>query len=148
MLIVERMLPLAQERLMTIRDDGLLLDAAGLLKEPRVNLIIVCEGSGKMAGVITKTDVVRRISYCAGSACTTAAAQVMTKDVTFCRPKEWLHDVWAVIKQHGLKNMPIIDDESKPLGILNARDAVQALLEDVQYEEEILRDYVSSVGYR
>lgn len=147
MLIVERILPVAQRRLATIRNDALLLDAAGLLKEPQFNLVVVCDELGKMAGVITKTDVVRRISHCAGSACTTAVAQVMTSDVTFCRPKDWLHEVWAVIKQRGLKNLPVIDENSKPVGILNARDAVQALLEEVQYEEELLRDYVSCVGY-
>lgn len=51
-------------------------------------------------------------------------------------------------EQHGLKNIPVLDHGSKPVGVLNARDVVQALLEDVQYEERLLRDYVSCVGYR
>jgi CBS domain-containing protein len=47
-----------------------------------------------------------------------------------------------------LKNVPVVDADSKPLGVLNARDVLQSLLEDVEYEEQLLRDYVMCVGYR
>lgn len=148
MLKVERILPAAQERLVTNKIDALLIDAARLLNSPQLNLVVVCDENGKMAGVITKTDVVGRISHCTGCSCTMAASHVMTKEVTFYRPDDWLHDVWSVIKQRGLKNIPVVDQDSKPVGVLNARDALQALLEEVQYEEQLLHDYVMCVGYR
>ena len=148
MLKVEGILTAAQERLVTIKVDALLMDAARLLNGPQRNLVVVCDEAGKMAGVITKTDIVACISLCAGRSCTMAASQVMTQDVTFCRPEDWLDAVWSTIKQHGLKNIPVVDRDSKPIGVLNARDALQALLEDVQYEEKLLRDYVMCVGYR
>lgn len=148
MLKVERILPAARERLVTIKTDALLIDAARLLNGPQVNLVVVCDEAGKVAGVITKTDVVGRISHCTGCSCTMAASHVMTEEVTFCRPNDWLHDVWSVIKQRGLKNIPVIDQDSVPVGVLNARDVVRMLLEDVQYEESLLRDYVMGIGYR
>lgn len=148
MLKVERILPAARERLVTIKTDALLIDAARLLSGPQVNLVVVCDEAGKVAGVITKTDVVGRISRCTGCSCTMAASHVMTQEVTFCRSYDWLHDVWSVIKQRGLKNIPVIDQDSVPVGVLNARDVVRMLLEDVQYEESLLRDYVMGIGYR
>ena len=148
MLVVERILPAARDRLATIPDSALLMDAARLLQGPSSNVVVVCDDSGRMEGVITRTDIVRRISLCAGASCTMPASTVMTQDVTFCRPGDRLHDVWSVIKQSGLKNVPVVDQDMKPVGVLNARDAVQALLEDVQQEEELLRDYVMCVGYR
>src|SRR3546814_18534725 len=57
---VERILPAARERLVTIKTDALLIDAARLLNGPQVNLVVVCDESGKMAGVITKADIVSR----------------------------------------------------------------------------------------
>lgn len=143
MLKVERTLPAAQERLVTIKTDALLVDAARLLNGSQLNLVVVCDDTGKMAGVITKTNIVGRISHCTEFSCSTAAANVLTRDLTFCRPDDGLHDVWSVIKRHGLKNIPVVDHDSKPVGVLNARDVVQALLEDVWYEEQLLRDYVS-----
>ncbi|WP_366942771.1 CBS domain-containing protein [uncultured Paracoccus sp.] len=65
MLRVDRVLPAAQKRLITVKSDALLIDAARLLDGPQRNLVIVCDG-GRMAGVVTKTDVVSRISHCTG----------------------------------------------------------------------------------
>ena len=148
MLQVNRVLPAAKARLVTIRNDALLMDAARLLSDPGIDLVVVCDTDDKLAGVITKTDVVGRMGICAGHSCRMAATEVMTREVTFCRPDEWLRDVWTTIKRRGLKNLPIVDEARVPLGVLNARDALQALLQDVQIEEEMLRDYVMGVGYR
>lgn len=148
MLQVERLLPEARDRLVKIRTDALLMDAARLLSESRINLVVVCDADDKLAGVITRTDVVARMSICSGHSCRMAAEDTMTRDVSFCKPGEWLHDVWSTFKRRGLKNMPVVDDGSIPVGVLNARDALQGLLRDVKDEEELLRDYVMGVGYR
>ena len=147
MLKVERILAAAQGRLVTIQADALLIDAAKLLNNPRLNLVVVCDESRKMVGVITRTDIVGRISHCTGCSCTMAASQVMTREVISCRPGDWVNDVWSIIKERGLKNIPIVDEDARPVGVLSARDALQVLLEDVQYEEQLLRDYIMCVGY-
>lgn len=148
MLTVDRLLPTAQARLAVIDSRVFLIDAARLLAGSKVNLVVVTDDVGQMKGIITKTDVVGRISECSGCSCTTAAAaDVMTKEVAFCRPEDWVNDVWTTIKERSLKNVPVVDGSSKPLGVLNARDVLQSLLEDVEYEEQLLRDYVMCVGY-
>lgn len=145
---VDRILALAQERLVTINANGLLIEAAKLLNGPQFNLVVVCDDAGKMTGVISKTDVVGRISHCTGCSCTMAAAGVMTKEVAFCRPGDWVNDVWSIIKERGLKNLPVVDQNSIPIGVLNAKDVLQVLLGEVEHEEQLLRDYVMCVGYR
>lgn len=147
MLKVERIMPTAQGRLVTIPAGALLIDAAKLLSGPKLNLVVVCDESWKMVGVITRTDIVGRISHCTGGSCTMPAAQVMTREVMSCHPEDWVNDVWSIIKERGLKNIPVVDQDTRPVGVLNARDALQVLLEDVQYEEQLLRDYVMCVGY-
>jgi CBS domain-containing protein len=142
------MLPAARERLATTTCDAPLIDAAKLLSRAEVNLVVVCDSNNALVGVITRTDVVRQISCCAGSSCTTAVASVMTRDVTCCRPADLLTDVWSTMKEQGLKNVPIVDESTRPLGVLYARDALRVLLREVEYEELLLRDYVMGVGYR
>lgn len=145
-MLVERLLPGARERLVTIAGNAPLIEAARFLRAG-TDLVVVCDSAGFLAGVITKTDVVSQISECQGSSCTAAASSVMTRDVVLCRPGDWLQDVWSRMKERGLKNVPVMDRESRPLGVLNARDALQALLQEVQDEESLLRDYVMGVGY-
>ena len=71
----------------------------------------------------------------------------MTRNVILCRPNDLLHDVWSIMKERGLKNIPVVDQDSRPIGMLNARDALEVLLEEAEYEEGLLRDYVMCVGY-
>lgn len=146
-MLVERILPIALKRLSTIRADASLTDAAKLLCDTHISLVVVCSPDGVMVGVMTKTDVVRQIAHCQGSRCTTAAAAVMTRDVTYCHPSDSLHDVLSKMKEHGFVHIPIVDQDSKPSGVLNVRDALQVLLGEVEFDASVLRDYVMGIGY-
>ena len=144
---VERILPAGRKRLITIRDEAPLMDAAKLLREPDADLVVVCNADERMVGVISKTDVVRQISQWRESEYATAASTVMTRTVVSFRPDDLLHDVWTMMKDRRLKNVPVLDQDSRPIGVLNARDVLEALLEEVEHEEMLLRDYVMSIGH-
>ena len=148
MILVERVLPIAIQRLNTIQAGTLLTDAAKLLCDTHKALLVVCNPDGVMVGIISKTDIVRQIAHCEGSRCTTPAEAVMTRDVTYCHPSDPLDDVLSKMKERGFVHVPIVDQESKPIGVINARDALQVLLGDVEYDVSFLRDYVTGIGYR
>ncbi|MEO8123402.1 MAG: CBS domain-containing protein [Burkholderiales bacterium] len=144
---VEQLLPAARARLITIASVAPLYEAARLLRAG-TDLVVVCGTGGAMVGVITKSDVVARIGECQGAACTLAAALVMSADVLLCAPRDLVHDIWSKMKARDLKNVPIADADRRPIGVLNARDALGILLQEVKGEESQLRDYVMGVGYR
>ena len=148
MIRVEKMVPVARERLAMVRDDAPLVEAAKFLDGKHINLVVVCDKGGAMVGIVTRTNVVRQMALCQGCGCTAAAGTVMTKDVTYCRPDDLLHDVWSLMKERELVHVPIVGDDLKPLGVINARDALLVLLEGSEYEEGLLRDYVMGIGYR
>lgn len=145
---VDRLLPEIRRRLLVIGDDRQLTEAAALLSDDARLMAIVCDADGVMVGVVTRTDIVRQIRHCDGFACTTLCAQAMTTTVTSCAPDEMLQDVWATMKQNRLLCIPVVDDQRRPLGLLFASDALESLLSEVEYEEELLKDYVMCVGYR
>lgn len=143
---VERLLPTARKRFVAVADSAPLLEAANLLHKG-IDLVIVCSSAGLVSGVITKTDVVGQMSKCQGASCTMAASLAMTHDVVVCRADELLQEVWKRMKQRKLKNIPVVDKDSRPVGVLHARDILQVLLEESQDEEAMLRDYVMGIGY-
>lgn len=147
-MFVDRLPPVTHERLVTINESAPLIEAAKLLRDAGTDILAVCTSSGVLAGVITKTDVVSQISDCRGQSCVTPASSVMTRDVVVCKPSDLLSDAWSIMRARKLKNIPIVDADSHPIGMLNARDALQLLLEEAQDEELLLRDYVMSVGYQ
>ncbi len=146
-MFVEGMLEAARENFVTIADDAKLIEAAKLLTSG-TDLVIVCDGEGTLQGVVTKTDVVRQISVCQGATCMCPASTVMTRDVALCRGTDLLQDVSKLMKERHLKNIPVVDGEGRPIGVLTARAVLRILLSDAEYEEAQLVDYVKGVGYR
>ena len=47
-----------------------------------------------------------------------------------------------------LQNLPLLGDGNQPVGMLDIRDALQAILEREQQQEAQLIDYIAGVGYR
>jgi CBS domain-containing protein len=144
---IESILPVARQRMITVQADASLVDAAHLLSDTHKALLVVCNDEGAMVGVITKTDVVRQVAVCHGVVDSKPISAVMTQTVTSCRTNDLLHDVLALMKSRGFVHIPVIDQDSRPSGVVNARDALQALLREVKDEELVLRAYVMGVGY-
>ena len=146
-MLVRTLLSEASRRLIILDEQALLVDAAARLRAG-TDIIVVCAADGRMVGVVSKTDVVEQISHCQGASCTCAVATVMTREVLSCRPEDDLLALWSAMRSRGLKNVPLINADGQPLGIVTARAALQILLQASEREEELLRDYVMGFGYR
>ena len=147
-ILVNRIDALARSRLVTISADALLVDVANLLSDTRISLVIVCDSVGEMVGVITKTNIVQQIARSCESIGTTVAADVMTRNVTSCRPTHSLLDVLSTMEKRGFAHIPVVGENSKPSGVVNAGDALRALMADEKYDAALLRDYVMGIGYQ
>lgn len=146
-MLVRRLAGRARERLVILPYGAPLIEAAKLLRLGK-DIVVVCDDGGTIAGVITKTDVVGQLSHCRGSSCVTPASDVMAREIVTCSPDDGLSDVWTTMKRRRLKNIPIIEADRRPAGVLNARDLLEVLLGDAENEEALLRDYVMGIGYQ
>ena len=145
---IQELLPKARDHLVTIGANAPLTEAAEFLFAPNCRMIVVCDSAGVMMGVITRTDIIRQIRLCQGCACATQCMMIMTRQVIFFQLDDRLDETWVAMKEKQLHSVPVIDSGRRPVGLLSARDALEALLASVEYEESLLRDYVMGVGYQ
>jgi predicted transcriptional regulator len=68
--------------------------------------------------------------------------------VLSCRVDENLQQIWAVMNSRTLPCAPIVDDGGRAQGVLHARDVAIALIDEVNYDDVLLREYVMGVGYQ
>jgi CBS domain-containing protein len=138
----------ARKRLATVSADAVLADVAKLLSAAKISLVVVCHSDRGVAGVVTQSDIVRRVGHYPQNVLTTTAADVMTRNVTSCRSGDTLENVLSVMNKRGLEHIPVVDDNSIPSGVIDARDALKALMKQASYNQALLRNYVMGVGYR
>src|SRR5215467_8143494 len=148
MALVMHILEAAQKRLAVLSREASLFDAARILANRYTPLIGVCDGDGIAVGVISTSHVVNVLATEGVDALGLNAGAIMTKPVLSCHVDENLQQVWAVMTARTLPCAPILDKDGRAQGVLHARDVAIALLDEVNYEELLLRDYVMGVGYQ
>jgi CBS domain-containing protein len=138
----------ARSRLLTVGADALLAEVAALLSDSQISLVVVCDVSGAAVGAITESILVRQLGFGQASVFTTSAGEVMTREFSVCMPTDPLSEILAVMHNQGLLHVLVVDASNKPLGVVNARDGLRALLAAGNHEEALLRNYVMGVGYQ
>ena len=141
-LLLKSIAAVTGRRLATIGAEAPLRQAARMLGATPVSLVIVCNPDGTMAGVLTKTDIVRALGRQPEAAGSLPAGEVMTRDVVFCRPEDTLVHALRTMSERALVHMPVIDADARPTGVLEARDALRALFTHASQELWHLRDYI------
>jgi predicted transcriptional regulator len=77
-----------------------------------------------------------------------SVAALMSRDVVSCSPDDDLHATCQQMTKRGLQNVPVLDADSTPLGVLDFRDALRTLFEQEEYQERLLINYVAGIGYQ
>lgn len=138
----------ARSRLLTVAADAHLVEVAALLSSAQISVVVVCSDAGEVLGIITETLLVKQLGSRRADFLTTRADAVMTREIRSCVLDDLLPDVVAQMHEQGLIHVLLVDADNKPLGVVNVRDGLRALLLAGIHEEALLRNYVMGVGYQ
>jgi CBS domain-containing protein len=147
MILVKHILEAARKRLAVLSREASLFDAARILANRDAPLVVVCDSDAVAVGVISSSHVIKVLATGVDALGFNAGA-IMTKPELSCHVDETLQEVWTVMNSRTLPCAPILDDDGRAQGVVHARDVAIALLDEVNYEELLLRDYVMGVGYQ
>ena len=119
-------------------------EAARLMREKRVGAVAVVE-EGQLVGIFTERDALFRIVAEGRDPQTVRLAEVMTHDPKTIHPDKPFADALHIMYEGGFRHVPVVED-SRPIGIISARDALGPELEDFVYEllrQEQARDILA-----
>jgi CBS domain-containing protein len=145
---VQHIIEDAQRRLAVLGSDASIRDIAVMLANPVTPLVVVCDAEGVALGVVSSTDIVNALSRDSSEAIKATASALMTRSIRSCAPNESLQSIWEAMGAGCARCIPVLDEQGRPLGVVHARDVARALLDEVTYEEILLRDYVLGIGYQ
>jgi CBS domain-containing protein len=143
---VDALRPVISGRLVVIAVDETLRTAAFALSNPHIGLLVVCDENRKATGVVSKSDIVRHVANV--GVAQVRVSTLMTRNIISCRPEDDVYATWQRMEAQSLQNMPVLGTDAKPLGILDIRDALKVLFEQEEYQERLLVNYVTGIGYQ
>jgi CBS domain-containing protein len=97
------------------------LEAVERMNQLRVGAIVVMD-QGKMGGMFTERDVLRRVVGERRDPADTKVADVMTTEVICCGPDTELDDISAIMQQKRVRHLPVCDSEGDLLGMISIGD--------------------------
>ena len=98
-------------------------DAAAMMSERNIGCILVVDGEGRLAGILSERDVLNRVVAKGMDPNSTRVAQVMTSDLACCRPGTGMDDARAIMAERKIRHLPVVDAE-RAVGMISSRDVL------------------------
>src|SRR6516164_7294062 len=94
----------------TVGKEATVLQAALLMNEHKIGALVVTD-SGRIAGMFTERDVLRRVVGEHRDSVTTLVADVMTGEVVCCSPATSLDEAGGSMKNRRIRHLPVVADD-------------------------------------
>lgn len=112
-------------KVFTCKAEDKALDIVRAIAERGISSVMVIDGQGRLNGILTDKDVVRRI-VAAGRTDwgQLPIAEVMSKDPIFLHPENTIYRALSLLAKHGIKHLPLVENE-RLAGIVTMRQLLK-----------------------
>ena len=123
----------------SINADASVRDAVKEMNDKGVGSVIVLD-DGKLVGIFTERDVLRRIVVPGIPADTILVSEVMTKEVDTFPPDLTVEEAMAHMNTERHRHVPVVDGD-KILGLVSIGDITRYLSKTFEHEAQDLLNY-------
>jgi CBS domain-containing protein len=118
-------------------------EAVDLLGEKNIGAVIVKDGAGRVTGILSERDVVRRIRTDGPAVLSRPVADCMTASPITCEPHATLDEILEKMTNRRIRHLPVVED-GKLIGVISIGDVVKRKIDDAEREAAALREYIAT----
>ena len=107
--------------------DDRLATAAQIMWENDCGAVPVVDAQGRVIGIITDRDLAMAAHLQGVALSESRVASAMARDVKCCSPRDTPATVQAIMQQHKIRRVPVVDDHKHLLGIVSLGDLAYAM---------------------
>ena len=135
---------LSERELITVNENDQLLEAIKKLAKYNIGAIPVINSNKKLTGIISERDIVKELAKNEDMDYSILFVhQLMTKKVICCESDVLSDKLMELMTKNKVRHIPIVDNINHPIGIVSIGDVVNRLIEKIEYENKMLKDFVS-----
>ena len=130
--------------LVTVTGSTTVLDASTLMVERGIGGVVVVDDEGRLAGIFTERDVLRRVVAVRLDPAQTPVRDVMTTPVLTVAPETVLEECQATMTERRIRHLPVLGP-SGLAGLVSSGDVLAYEVAERQDTIQHLQSYVYSV---
>jgi arabinose-5-phosphate isomerase len=100
----------------------------------RSGAVLLVDEQGLLSGIFADSDLRRLMTEGDGSVLSRPICQVMTKNPKRINADALVSDVMAIMRQYRIDELPVVDEQNQPVGLIDVQDLVVLKMFDVQPE--------------
>lgn len=137
---VSDLLRVKGDALYTLAPDAPLAQAVALMAEQDIGSVVVM-AAGKLAGMLTFREVIKRLHANGGALGEGAVRTVMDGSPLTVSPDTEVMEVRRLMLEHHVRYLPVMDG-STLAGVISFYDVARAVLEEQSFENRMLKAYI------
>lgn len=118
------------------------LDAVTRLMEHRIGALLVQDAAGAVVGIISERDVLRECLYRSAELGRIRVRDAMTRELVVCVLDDDIDYAMGIVTKNRVRHLPVLDGD-RVAGMISIGDLVNANLDEAQYENRYLKEYIS-----
>jgi CBS domain-containing protein len=128
----------------TVRPEHTVSETAALLTGRRVGVAVVCDGQGRIVGVVSERDIVAGVTRYGKAILEMPVRNIMSFPVITCQPGDTVKDIMQEMNERRIRHLPVVE-QGELVGIVSIGDAVAYRLRETQLEVGVLRDLAAAI---
>jgi CBS domain-containing protein len=100
---------------------------AEMIARHNVGALPILDENNGLCGVVSERDIVRALALDGHAALTLTAGELMTRAVISCPPTATFEMARKLMLKHGIRHLPVIDEDETLVGVVSQRDLVAAI---------------------
>ena len=110
------------------------------LAEHHIGALVVMD-EGRLAGVISERDIVRKLASAGAAVLQQSVAELMTRDVVTCTKGDFVDSIAETMTAKRIRHMPVLDN-GKLVGIVSIGDVVLSRIRQLEQDRGQLEHYI------
>jgi CBS domain-containing protein len=118
------------------------LDAAKYLREKQVRSVGVVDSSGKLAGVVSQSDISDKVAAENKCPAWMTVTEIMSRELVTVTPEVTFDESLRLMEQNGVYHLLILGEGDRYLGMMSVSDLLKVMALDEKARADMLESYV------
>jgi CBS domain-containing protein len=141
LMTVSQILSRKGRNVLAIEPTATLAAAVETLGRHRIGALVVTGADRRIVGIISERDIVRVLAEKGPAVLAAPVAETMTRKVVTCADSDTIVEVMEQMTAGKFRHVPVVE-QGRLAGIISIGDVVKARLEELEHEQNALRDYI------
>ncbi|MFH0878435.1 MAG: CBS domain-containing protein [Lentisphaerota bacterium] len=139
---VSKLLSIKGHEVLTISPKDTAFDAIKIMVEKGAGSLLVVDKAGKLAGIVSERDCVRKVVLKEKDAKQITVREIMSKELTVVNPDTSVEECMAIMTEKRVRHLPVME-KGKIVGIVSIGDAVKFMVSEKDFIIKNLEQYIA-----